>query len=159
MVSPAAESKINALKQEYAALGEEVRAVLASLKPEDLTRRSGNPAWTVGVVAGHLAKSPAGVVKYTKNVREGKGMNYPQFIVDAFNWFDARSNKRMTVAEMGPKYDEGHAKLAADIEASAGDNWERRVKVMGQEVDLDGWFRMNMDHEREHLADLKAGLS
>ncbi|MEX2236199.1 MAG: DinB family protein [Dehalococcoidia bacterium] len=158
MVDAEVGSKINALKQEYEELGTEIRETLGRLTPEDLKKKSGNPAWRVGQVAGHISKSPGGVVRFTKNVRDGKPLNYPTFVVDVYNWFGSRGSGRMKVEDFVPKYDEGHAKLAADIEASADDDWTRKTKVMGQELDMEGWFRLNMAHERDHLAELKAGL-
>jgi DinB superfamily len=157
MVQPDAQSKIAELTQEYDQIGHEVRETLGRLHPDDMNRKSGNEGWTVGNVARHIAKSPGGVVRYTKNIREGKSLNYPRFMIDAFNWVQARID-RTDLERLLPIYIEGHAQFAAEIESSAGDDWTRKSKVLGQEIDLEGWFRMNMAHERDHLAELKAGL-
>ena len=158
MVQADVQSTIEALKREYEQVGSEVRETLGRLHSEDLQKKSGDAGRTVGVVAGHLAKSPGTVAGYTTRFRDGKSMNFPRFLIDIANWFEARANRRMAADEFLPKYEEGHARFAAEIDGSGDADWDRKAKVVGQEIDLEGWFRMNIAHERDHLTEIKAGL-
>lgn len=161
MPNPVAESKINAIQQEYAEVAAQVSVALGNLSDEDLKKSSGNSGWRRQVVAAHLAKATGSVIGYSQRVRDGKNVNVPggRRVLDLFNRAGAFVSRNMKPAQMVEAHAEGGQKFAAELEKSRDADWERKVVVLGKETDLEGWFRALIDHEREHLAELRAGVS
>ena len=151
--------KIEAIKQEYETVGEEVRATFGRIRDEDLGKRSGNPKWKVGTVAAHLATSPGQVSGFTGRVTAGKGTNIPVFVINIGNAFNGFRNRGMKPADMLRRYNEGHAKMVTAIDAARDADWEREVSLTGGRGTLETWFtRTAIEHERGHVAEITAGL-
>lgn len=157
MTDPVVESKINALKQEHEEVAAEVRALFGRLAVDDLKKASDNPGWKCQVVAAHMSKATDSFISYSQRVRDGKNISIPggQFVGELLNKAGAFLSRKMGPEQMLSAYERGSKKFDDELDKSRDSDWERKIKVLGQEQDLEGWFRSFIDHDREHLAELK----
>lgn len=157
MTDPVVESKINALKQEHEEVATEVRALLGRLAADDLKRASDNPGWKCQAVAAHMSKATDSFISYSQRVRDGKNISIPggRFAGDLLNKAGAFLSRNMGAQDMLSSYERGSQKFDEELDKSRESDWERTVTVLGETRDLEGWFRSFIDHDREHLAELK----
>jgi hypothetical protein len=122
--------------------------------------RSGNPAWTVGQVMGHIVMIYSAIPWKLERVRKGKGApGLPAFLFDPLNAISTRlSTRKYTPQNIAASYDEAHRNALAALDDVGDDEWKLSASFFGVEQDVAEFFHYHAGHVREHEPDVRAGL-
>jgi hypothetical protein len=122
--------------------------------------RSGNPAWTVGQMLGHIVMYFGGIPWMMKRVRQGKGApGMPAFLFDRINALATRLlTRKYTPQNIAAAYDEAHQSALETLESVRDDEWALSNSFLGIEHDVADFFHYHARHVREHEPDIRAGL-
>jgi hypothetical protein len=134
---------------------------LADLTSEsNWNNQSGNPAWTVGQVMGHIVMIFGAIPTKMGRLRKGKGLpGLPKFLFDPLNAFSTRmATRKYTPANIRDAYDEAHQKALATLDDIQDDEWTLNAKFFGVNQDTSELFHYHAKHVREHEPDVRAGV-
>lgn len=134
---------------------------LASLTDEsNWNNQSGNPAWTVGQVMGHIVMIFGAIPMKMERLRKGKGLpGLPKFLFDPLNSFSTRmATRKYNPGNIRTAYDDAHQKTLETLEGIQEDEWDLSAKFFGVHQDTPELFHYHAKHVREHEPDIRAGL-
>lgn len=122
--------------------------------------RSGNPAWTVGQVLGHIVLIFQAIPWKMERLRKGKGApKPPDFIFNPMNVLSTRlSTRKFRPTNIVAAYDDAHARALATLEGVEPHEWELSATFFGEHQDTAELFRYHARHVREHEPDIRAGV-
>jgi hypothetical protein len=122
--------------------------------------RSGNPAWTVGQMLGHIVMYYRPIPWMMKRVRKGKGSpGLPGFLFNPFNSLVTRLyTRRYTPENIAAAYDQAHSSVLETLESVRDDELSLSASFLGIEHDVADFFHYHTRHVREHEPDIRAGL-
>lgn len=123
-------------------------------------RRSGNPAWTVGQLLGHIVLIFSAIPWKMERLRKGKGApKPPDFIFNPLNALSTRLGTRGYRPEnILEAYDAAHHRALATLEGIEPHEWELSATFFGEQQDTAELFHYHCRHVREHEPDIRAGL-
>jgi hypothetical protein len=147
------------IRRELEETREGYHELLKSLSPEDMKKKSGNPAWSVGQLMYHLAWAGGFTAQGVQQCRKGKGLNPPRGIADFLNtWMTRIGSRGATPETMAAKYDEAHQKIVDMLETVQDDDWAKGSRQFGRMMTVESTFRSQKEHLDEHRADINRGL-
>lgn len=148
-----------AIREELESTRKAFHELLESLSDEDWTRKSANPAWSVGHLMWHLGRGMEFFPQNVEHCRKGRGPNPPSWLIAPGNVLLTRLGslgaKPASVAE---KYDRAHEILLACLDGVQDDEWGKRARVYGNDYTIESTFREVAEHYREHEMDILRGL-
>jgi hypothetical protein len=121
--------------------------------------QSGNPAWTVGNVMGHIVMVFGAIPMKMERLRKGKGIpGLPKFLFDPLNSVSTRmATRKYNPDNIRTAYDEAHQKALATLEGIQDHEWELAARFFGEHQDTAELFHYHAKHVREHEPDVRAG--
>lgn len=134
---------------------------LADLTNEsNWNNQSGNPAWTVGQVMGHIVMIFEAIPWKMKRLRQGKGApGLPKFLFDPLNSLSTRiSTRKYTPDNIRQSYDEAHQHALETLDGIQDMEWALEAKFFGVRQDVSELFHYHAGHVREHEPDVRAGV-
>jgi hypothetical protein len=134
---------------------------LASLTNErNWNNQSGNPAWTVGTVMGHMVQIFTAIPWKMERLRKGKGVpGLPKVLFDPLNSLSTRmSTRKYTPDNIRSEYDEAHEKALETLNGIQDHEWQLAAKFFGVHQDTAELFHYHAKHVREHEPDVRAGV-
>ena len=149
------------IRAELAATRAAFHHLLDGLTDDDLRRRSGNPAWTVGAVLAHLVSSLALLPREVAAARRGKGMyNFPPFLRDRLNATATRlGGHGQTVQRLRRRYDAAYEAALRTLDGVRDDEFGRGARFWSEGFrDIAGLYRAQAHHLAEHGDDVRRVL-
>lgn len=143
---------------------DETRALFVELAglagDEHWDRPSGNPAWTVGQVLGHIVLIFSAIPWKMDRLRKGKGAPKPPDVI--FNPLNALST-RLGTRKFRPDnilaaYDDAHQQALDTLATIEPREWTLSAKFFGEQQDTAGLFHYHARHVREHEPDVRTGV-
>jgi hypothetical protein len=121
---------------------------------------SGNPAWTVGQVMGHVVMVFSAIPWKMERLRKGKGApGLPAFLFDRLNVISTRiATRKYSPENIAEAYDEAHSKAIGTLAGIQDDEWELSATFFGEHQDTAELFHYHTKHVREHEPDIRAGI-
>ena len=121
---------------------------------------SGNPAWTVGQVMGHMVQIFEAIPWKMERLRKGKGVpGLPKFLFDPLNAFSTRlSTRKYHPGNIRSKYDDAHEKALETLNGIQDHEWDLAASFFGERQDTAELFHYHAKHVREHEHDVRAGV-
>ncbi len=160
---PASTADREALRAELQATHAEFRDLVASVGEEHWRTRSGNPAWTCGQIAWHLAASPGFIAGQIDSARKGKATNPPSFLMGMiFKMSEMRvkfMSRNATPQSVLTDYDAGVTKMLSVLDAVSDDEFAISKTSFGQTRTIEEQFHVPAEHFAEHSAEVRAGIS
>jgi uncharacterized damage-inducible protein DinB len=132
---------------------------LADLTDEsNWNNQSGNPAWTVGQVMGHIVVVFGAIPWKMERLRKGKGApGLPKFIFDPLNSISTRlSTRKYTPDNIRQSYEDAHQNALATLDGISEDEWKLAASFFGEHQDTSELFHYHAKHVREHEPDVRA---
>jgi hypothetical protein len=161
------EPAISGIQDQKAALRQELEATrtlffdLASQASADNWKnQSGNPAWTVGQVMGHIVMIFSAIPWKMERLRKGKGApGLPKFLFDPLNALSTRmGTRKYTPENIRSKYDDAHEKALQTLDGIQDHEWAFSAKFFGVHQVTAELFHYHAKHVREHEPDVRAGV-
>lgn len=123
--------------------------------------QSGNPAWTVGQVMGHIVMVFGAIPTKMGRLRKGKGLpGLPKFLFDPLNSFSTRmATRKYTPESIAAAYDEAHQQALKTLDGIQDHEWDYAARFFGVHQDTAELFHYHAEHVREHEPDVRAGIS
>jgi hypothetical protein len=151
-----------ALRRDLERTHAEFRELVGELDAAKWNAKSGNPGWTCGQLAWHIAEG----VKFShgtiESARKGKQTNPPSFLLPlAFkaNEFIVRRNSRKATPEsVMTDFDDSLKKLLQLLESVRDDEFSITKTNFGTTQTIEGMFRISIDHFAEHAPQVRAAL-
>ena len=127
---------------------------------ENWNNQSGNPAWTVGQVMGHVIMIFSAIPWKMERLRKGKGApGLPKFLFDPLNAMSTRrATRKYTPDNVRSFYDDAHHKALETLDGIQEHEWELSAKFFGVHQDTAELFHYHTKHVREHEPDIRAGI-
>jgi hypothetical protein len=125
------------------------------------TQKSGNPAWTVGQMLGHIVMIFSAVPMKLGRVRKGKGIpKPPDFIFNPLNEISTRLGTRKYRPEnVVEGYDRAHEAALAELEKVEPHEWPLGATFFGEYQDVEEIFRYPCKHVAEHEHHIRDGVT
>ena len=122
--------------------------------------QSGNPAWTVGQVMGHIVMIFEAIPWKMEQLRKGKGApGLPKFLFDPINAFSTRRTARKyNPGNIRSAYDDAHEQALETLDSIQDHEWELAASFFGVHQDTAELFHYHAKHVREHEPDVRAGV-
>lgn len=148
---------------------EELRGLVASITPEQMSLPTENEGWTVRNLATHVAVgSDAIIPRMAPALAKGRGLlpipvPIPGFlftmIANRSNASDVKKHANASAADLVKAMEEAHEKSRRALDAVPSEGWSKQVNlpVMGRQ-DLHGFITRMNEHDREHAAALRKAL-
>jgi hypothetical protein len=134
---------------------------LADLTSEhNWNNQSGNPAWTVGQVMGHIVMIFSAIPWKMERLRKGKGApGLPKLIFDPLNAISTRiSTRKYTPDNIRQSYEDAHQNALATLYDIQEHEWDLAASFFGVRQDTSELFHYHAKHVREHEPDVRAGV-
>jgi hypothetical protein len=122
---------------------------------------SGNPAWTVGQVLGHMVLIFSAIPMKMNRLRKGKGIpKPPDFLFDPLNSLSTRlGTRKYRPDNIVAAYEEAHAAALETLDSIKDDEWSLSATFFGEHQDTAELFHYHARHVREHESDVRAGTA
>jgi hypothetical protein len=147
-----------ALRQRLIATQAAFHGLLDGITEDDLRRRSGNPAWSVGAVLSHLVWSLELLPREVAGARKGKGMyNFPPVVRDWLNAQLTRLGARgQTLQTLRQRYDAALAIALVTLDDVRDDEFRLGAHFWSEGFrDIEGLLAAQVDHLAEHEPDVR----
>jgi uncharacterized protein (TIGR03083 family) len=124
--------------------------------------RSGNPAWTCGQLAWHMATGAGFIAGMIEGARKGKALNPPSFLMPLiYKASELRvkiASRKATPESVLADFDAGIARTLATLDGMAESELALSVTAMGEERTLAQLFRMTTEHVAEHAPEIRTAI-
>lgn len=126
---------------------------------EHWNTRSGNPAWTVGQVLGHIVRIFDAIPWKMDRLRKGKGApKPPDFIFNPLNVISTRlGTRKYRPDNILAAYDDAHNRALETLNGIQSHEWSLAARFFGEQQDTAELFHYHARHVREHEPDVRAG--
>jgi len=152
----------HALRVDLEATHTAYRELVAQISEDKWNAKSGNPAWTCGQLAWHLAdgvKFSTGVIG---NARKGQQTNPPSFLMPLAlkaNEFNVRrKSSRATRESVLAGYERSLRDLLQLLDETPPGDFGVRKTNFGQTQTIEEMFRISIEHFAEHAPQVRAVL-
>jgi hypothetical protein len=133
--------------------------LLQSLADDDMSKKSGNPEWTVGQLMWHLAWGLDYIPAAVERARKGKNFSVPQGPFNFINpWITRIGARRATRDSLTQRYDASHAKVIASLDSVGDDDLSKGALFMKEMRTVQSYFEGPINHFKEHHGDILKGL-
>lgn len=134
--------------------------LVAMISNANWNKTSGNPAWTVGQLMGHVVMVFGAIPWKMERLRKGKGApGLPGFIVNPLNVLGTRlATRKYSPENIAAAYDEAHSKAVGTLAGIQEHEWPMAAWFFGEHQDTAELFHYHTKHLREHEPDIRAGL-
>jgi uncharacterized coiled-coil DUF342 family protein len=134
--------------------------LVALTNQSNWNNQSGNSAWTVGQVMGHIVMIFGAIPMKMERLRKGKGLpGLPKFLFDPLNAFSTRmATRKYTPDNIRAAYDEAHQNALETLNGIQEHEWDLSAKFFGVHQDTAELFHYHAKHVREHEPDVRAGV-
>ncbi|TVR74059.1 MAG: DinB family protein [Sphaerobacteraceae bacterium] len=121
---------------------------------------SGNPAWTVGQVMGHIVMVFDAIPWKMERLRKGKGApGLPAFLFNPLNVLSTRlATRKYSPENIAAAYEEAHTKALGTLSGIQEHEWHLAATFFGEHQDTAELFHYHAKHVREHEPDVRAGV-
>lgn len=130
------------------------RAAVEAIPAADWKARSGNPGWTRGQLAWHVAASGDFVAGLVENARKGKGTNVPAFAMPLlFKLSELRvrmKSRGATPESVLRDYDAGSARVSRLLDSLRDDEFAMSATNFGETRTIAEMFQLPVEHMAEH---------
>jgi hypothetical protein len=135
------------------------RELAALANNANWNNKSGNPAWTVGQVLGHIILVFQAIPWKMGRLRKGKGApKPPDFLFNPLNVLSTRlGTRKFRLDNILPEYDEAHNAALKTLDGIQEHEWGLEAKFFGELQDTAELFHYHGKHVREHEPDIRAG--
>jgi DinB superfamily len=150
-----------AIREHLASMQAGFHALLDGLTDDDLRRRSGNPAWTVGAVLTHLVWSLELLPREVASARQAKGMyNLPPILRDVLNaWATRLAARGQTLERLRHRSDAAFACALATLDGVRDDELHLGARFWSEGFrDIAGLYAGQVDHLAEHADDVRRAV-
>jgi hypothetical protein len=143
---------------------EEIRALYMELvgltSNANWNNTSGNPAWTVGQLMGHIVMVFSAIPWKMERLRKGKGApGLPGFLFNPLNVLSTRlATRKYSPENIAAVYDEAHSKAIGTLAGIQEHEWPLAASFFGEHQDAAELFHYHVKHVHEHEPDIRAGL-
>jgi len=164
-------SQLSFLESEEISLNEKIRRDLVSnrsrfysyidrLSNEDLSRATSHPRWNIKAVLFHLAEGLSWVPAEVKAVRRGKALQpMPAWLFDLINtWLTVFGARNQTIHFIVDYYENAYREALMSLESVGEDEWNKKARFHKFETTLEGVFRRQTEHHKEHLDQIETAL-
>ena len=159
---PATAADREALRAELQATHTQYRDLVAEIGEEHWRTRSGNPAWTCGQIAWHLAASPSFIAGQIEGARKGKSTNPPSFLMGMlFKASELRvkfMSRNATPQSVLADYDVGVTRMLGVLDATREDEFAVSKTNFGQTRTIAELFHVPAEHFAEHAPEVRTGI-
>jgi uncharacterized protein (TIGR03083 family) len=143
-----------------AAAARELEETLDALAPDDWEKTTTTTdRWTVRETVSHLVTGEAGNLAIARGIAAGVDMYRPDFDLDRYNRRNLEKTAQRSPAQLRDDLRavrrETLATLDSFDEATLGRTGRRTT---GEETTVAGVFQRIADHQREHLAEIRAAV-
>jgi hypothetical protein len=140
---------------------EESRVLLSRLSETDLPKATEN-GWSVGQMAGHIARSPAGSTYVVRRLRQGKSATVPgvlSFLINVRNFLGTRKFKRATKRDLLGELERSHNELFAMVTELSDEELDRQGTVFGiGRLSTYEFLKRSPVHPHEHGEELMRAI-
>jgi hypothetical protein len=124
--------------------------------------KSGNPGWTCGQLAWHIASGVRFSGGLVENARKGKQTNPPSFLLPvafkANEFIVRRSSRKATPESVLSEYDNALRGLLQLLDDVRTEEFARSTTNFGQTRTMEEMFRISIEHFEEHAPQVRAAL-
>ncbi len=124
--------------------------------------KSGNPAWTCGQLAWHVAEGVRFIAGQIESVKKGKSTNPPSFVMPALyklSELNVRmSSRKATRDSVLADFDSGINRLREILDATGADQFAMVATNFGATRNVAEMFHVPTSHFMEHQGDIKQAL-
>ena len=160
--TPAAGQEKAALRRELEATHTAYREVVGAIAAARWNARSGNPGWTCGQLAWHLASGVKFSTGLIENARKGKGTNPPSFLLPlgykANEFLVRRNSRKATRDSVLADYATALAQLLRLLDGVQDHEFALSATNFGQTKTIREMFHLSAEHFEEHGPEIKAAL-
>jgi hypothetical protein len=151
-----------ALRRDLEATREAFRAVVGEVPDAKWRAKSGNPGWTCGQLAWHIAQGVQFSAGLVRSARAGKQTNPPAFLMPLAykaNEFIVRRNSRNATRDsVLADYDRELTELLKLLDDMPHADFARSATNFGQARTMEEMFRISIEHLAEHAPQVRAAL-
>ncbi|MEO8469832.1 MAG: maleylpyruvate isomerase N-terminal domain-containing protein [Chloroflexota bacterium] len=149
------------LRQRLSEWRTEFHALVDRISPDEWEGKSGNAAWSVRQVVGHLAAQPDACVRLVDLTRRGQGMlnRPPARVLDLVNlWMVRLTTRGETPVKARDHFDAGHRLLVARLEDIRVDEFSIASRSFRQPISVADCFRGLGSQLADHGPQVLAGI-
>ena len=152
-----------AIRIELEATQAAFRELVGQIDDAKWNAKSGNPAWTNGQLAWHIASGVKFASGIIDKARQGKATNPPSFIMPlalkANEMLVRRSSRKANRASVIADFDANMAALRGTLDALRDDEFAIRKTNFGMTRTIAEAFNLVAEHFGEHAPEIRQGLA
>jgi hypothetical protein len=149
-----------AIRAEIVATQAAYRELVGRIGDAQWALKSGNPAWTCGQLAWHMAAGTGFITGQIEAARKGKAMNPPSFLMPVIYKVSElqvkMSSRKATRESVLADFDAGIARLLGVLDSVADAELPVSAKMMGETRTFAQMFGMTAGHFAEHAPEIRA---
>ncbi len=151
------QSKQTVVRAELEAAREAFHALLRAIPDEVWRHKAANSAWTVKEELWHITWGAQFMLQLIRNGRRGLGLpKPPALLADRLNALYSKIRSAFATREsIGRRYDRTHAAVLRELSTMHDDEWDKAVRVFGEQQTIDYLFRGLPHHLEEHAARIR----
>jgi len=155
----------DAIRGELEATADAFRALLASLRDEDLGRRGTGTRWTAGETLSHVVDSFANLPSAVAAARYGLDYMRPPLLVRPFapliqRIVVSRTARGRTRQELQERFDAAQQAALYLLDGVRDAEWQLTTRYFSQgALTIEDLFRLQALHFQEHAAQVEAALA
>jgi hypothetical protein len=124
--------------------------------------KSGNPAWTCGQLAWHMATGTGFIAGMIEGARKGKALNPPSFLLPViYKVSELRvkiASRKATRESVLADFDAGTARLLGVLDSAADAELSVTVTAMGEARTIAAMFSIATGHFAEHAPEIRTAI-
>jgi hypothetical protein len=148
-----------ALRAEIVATQGAYRELVGRIGDAQWGLKSGNPAWTCGQLAWHMASGTGFIAGQIDGARKGKALNPPSFLMPViYKVSEVRvriASRKATRESVLADFDAGIARLLGVLDGVGDAELSVSAKAFGETRTIAQMFRMTTEHFAEHAPEIR----
>jgi hypothetical protein len=157
---PTAAALRASIRSEIDATAVAYRDAVARITAEQWRSPSGNPGWTRGHLAWHIASAVKFQIGLIENARKGKGTNPPSFLLPlglkVNDWMERRKSRGATRESVIADFDAAHSQLCELLDDIADEEFAVSTTNFGQTRTIQQLFHLPTEHFEAHVLDFRS---
>ena len=151
-----------AIRTEIVAMQSAYRDLVGRIGDAQWKLRSGNPAWTCGQLAWHMATGAGFIAGQIDGARKGKALNPPSFLMPViYKVSELRvkiASRKATRESVLADFDAGTARLLGVLDSVADAELSVSATALGETRTIAQMFRMTTEHFAEHAPEIQTAI-
>lgn len=136
--------------------------LVAGMSDADWRRKARGQSWRNSQLCYHMALGVALITQTATRLREGKGVNPPDFLMPVMNtaadMFIRYRSRGATPDSVRDLYDESHKTALAALEQIDDEEWGNGARHLGEDRTVEDSFRYMREHFEEHRETIRRSL-